>query len=355
MKRSVGRFMTTPAASMRLAPPRAPRCESCPSMTMSMTFDGDPENAADKSRDDPNAGLASKAAEQGRDADAGGRSQRDSRRRSRNESRQRRVAGRRGLRTGQSSPRRRLREPPHRASVAFRLVLRVRGGALALPSFPAPPRPSHTATVVDLHYKDRSSSPDLRAGREPRRGPGHGSVSHSAHLGRSASSNNRLRGWATSGGRGPEAVRLLQVIGRSLFSPECAASSRRQRNGGGWRTDRTLRLLPRLAVTATGTVTWANARYTRPTLESMRSNPQRPVIRFGGSHICARRGLRTARCAVRQLPPRSPLVRAIHCPCRGPARRCRPQPLTEQRVRLSFAGSSRTALSSSSSWARRAE
>jgi len=39
MKRSVGRFMTTPAASMRLAPPRAPRLRvMAAGMTTSMTF-----------------------------------------------------------------------------------------------------------------------------------------------------------------------------------------------------------------------------------------------------------------------------------------------------------------------------
>ena len=142
------------------------------------------------------------------------------------------------------------------------------GGALALPSFPGA---ASTKVIplpwVDLHYKDRFFlSPISGLGVNLVAVPGARlGVALLPDLGRSASSNNRLRGWGDIGaGADLRLFGLLQVIG-----PVAVLAGVRRQLGGGNGTvvdgglAGTLRLLPRLAVTATGTVTWANARYTQ--------------------------------------------------------------------------------------------
>jgi outer membrane scaffolding protein for murein synthesis (MipA/OmpV family) len=84
-------------------------------------------------------------------------------------------------------------------------------------------------------------------------------------LGRSASSSDRLRGWGDIGaGVDLKVFGQLRVVGPIAV----LAGVRRQLGAGnGTVVDAgltgTLPLLRRLFVSATGTVTWANARYTR--------------------------------------------------------------------------------------------
>ena len=141
-------------------------------------------------------------------------------------------------------------------------------GALALPSFPGA---SSTKVIplpwVDLHYKDLFFlSPISGLGVNFVAVPGARlGVALLPDFGRSASDANRLRGWGDIG-RGAD-LRLfgqLRVIGPVAVQ----ASVRRQLGGGnGTIVDGGLtgevRLLPHLIVTATGLVTWANARYTQ--------------------------------------------------------------------------------------------
>jgi outer membrane protein len=84
-------------------------------------------------------------------------------------------------------------------------------------------------------------------------------------LGRSASSSDRLRGWGDIGaGVDLKVFGQLRVVG-----PIAVLAGVRRQLGGGNGTvvdgglTGTLLLLPRLIVSATGAVTWANARYTR--------------------------------------------------------------------------------------------
>ena len=142
------------------------------------------------------------------------------------------------------------------------------GGALALPSFPGA---ASTKVIplpwVDLHYKDRLFlSPISGLGVNLVAVPGARlGVALLPDLGRSASSDNRLRGWGDIG-----AGADLRLFGQlRVLGPLAVLAGVRRQLGGGNGTvvdgglSGTLRLLPRLTVTATGTVTWANARYTQ--------------------------------------------------------------------------------------------
>jgi MipA family protein len=141
-------------------------------------------------------------------------------------------------------------------------------GALALPSYAGA---SSTKILplpwIDLRYKDRFFlSPiaglglNLIASHEGRLG-----ISVLPDLGRSASSNDRLRGWGDIG-----AGADVKVSGElRVFGPIGAFAGVRRQLGGGNGTivdsglTGTLPLFRRLIVSATCTVTWANARYTR--------------------------------------------------------------------------------------------
>ena len=141
-------------------------------------------------------------------------------------------------------------------------------GALALPSFPGA---SSTKVIplpwVDLHYRDLFFlSPISGLGVNLVAVPGARlGVALLPDFGRSASDSNRLRGRGDIGtGADLRLFGQLRVIGPVAV----LAGVRRQLGGGngtlveGGLTSK-LRLLPRLFLTATGTVTWANARYTQ--------------------------------------------------------------------------------------------
>src|SRR6266436_4678435 len=139
-------------------------------------------------------------------------------------------------------------------------------GALALPSFPGA---SSTKVIplpwVDLHYKDLFFlSPISGLGVNLVAVPGARlGVALLPDFGRSASSNNRLRGWGDIG-----AGADLRLSGQlHLFGPISALAGVRRQLGGGNGTvvdgglTVTQPLLRRVILSATGTVTWANGRY----------------------------------------------------------------------------------------------
>ena len=141
-------------------------------------------------------------------------------------------------------------------------------GALALPSFPGA---SSTKVIplpwVDLHYKDLFFlSPISGLGVNLVAVPGAQlGIALLPDLGRSASDANRLRGFGDIGtGADLRLFGQLRVIG-----PVAVLAGVRRQLGGGNGTlvegglTSNLRLLPHLFVTATGTVTWGNARYTQ--------------------------------------------------------------------------------------------
>jgi len=141
-------------------------------------------------------------------------------------------------------------------------------GALALPSFPGA---SSTKVIplpwIDLHYKDLFFlSPISGLGVNLVAVPGARlGIALLPDLGRSASDANRLRGFGDIGtGADLRLFGQLRVIGPVAV----LAGVRRQLGGGngtlveGGLTSK-LRLLPHLFVTATGTVTWGNARCTQ--------------------------------------------------------------------------------------------
>jgi outer membrane scaffolding protein for murein synthesis (MipA/OmpV family) len=142
------------------------------------------------------------------------------------------------------------------------------GGALLLPSYVGA---ASTKVLplpwVDLHYKDRVFlSPISGLGVNLIAVPGvRLGVTLLPDLGRSASSSDRLRGWGDIGaGVDLKVFGQLRVVGPIAV----LAGVRRQLGAGnGTVVDAgltgTLPLLRRLFVSATGTVTWANARYTR--------------------------------------------------------------------------------------------
>jgi len=142
------------------------------------------------------------------------------------------------------------------------------GGALAVPSYAGA---SSTKIIplpwIDLHYKNLFFlSPISGLGVNLVAVPeGRLAVALLPDLGRSASSNNLLRGWGDIG-----AGADLRLSGQlHLFGPISALAGVRRQLGGGNGTvvdgglTVTQPLLRRVFLSATGTVTWANGRYTQ--------------------------------------------------------------------------------------------
>src|SRR5712671_2280292 len=129
------------------------------------------------------------------------------------------------------------------------------GGALALPSYPgAASTRVLPLPFVDLRYGDRVFlSPILGLGVNVIAVPGARlAVALLPDLGRTASSSDRLRGWGDIGAGADlklsGQVRLLGAGNGTVVDAGLTAM---------------LPLLRRLIVSATGTVSWANARYTQ--------------------------------------------------------------------------------------------
>jgi len=142
------------------------------------------------------------------------------------------------------------------------------GGALVLPSYPgAASTRILPLPFVDLHYGDRVFlSPISGLGVNLVAVPGARlGVAVLPDLGRTASSNDRLRGWGDIGAGAD--VRLFGQL--HLVGPIAALAGVRRQLGAGHGTlvdaglTGALPLMRRLIVSATGTVSWADARYTR--------------------------------------------------------------------------------------------
>jgi outer membrane protein len=140
-------------------------------------------------------------------------------------------------------------------------------GALALPSYTgAASMKVIPLPWVDLHYKDRFFlSPIAGLGVNFVAVPGARlGLALLPDLGRSASSSDRLRGWGDIGAGAD--LRLFGVL--HVVGPVAALAGVRRQFGGGNGTvvdgglTVALPLLRRLLVSATGALTWANARYT---------------------------------------------------------------------------------------------
>jgi len=142
------------------------------------------------------------------------------------------------------------------------------GGALAAPSYAgAASTKILPLPWVDLRYRDRFFlSPISGLGVNLVALPGARlGVALLPDLGRTASSSDRLRGWGDIG-----AGADLKLFGQlHLVGPVALLAAVRRQLGGGNGTvvdaglTGTLPLLRRLIVSATGTVSWANARYTQ--------------------------------------------------------------------------------------------
>jgi outer membrane protein len=203
------------------------------------------------------------------------------------------------------------------------------GGALARPSYPgAASTRVLPLPFVDLRYGDRVFlSPisglgvNLVAVPAARLG-----VALLPDFGRSASSSDRLRGWGDIG-----AGADLKLFGRlRVVGPVAVLAGVRRQLGAGNGTvvdaglTGTLPLMRRLIVSATGTVSWANARYIRSYF-GVDADQSGAALLFGSSHICGRlRAAGRLAGAERHRSHRPALVRAIRHPYRSPARRCSP-------------------------------
>jgi len=142
------------------------------------------------------------------------------------------------------------------------------GGALAVPSYPgADSTKVIPLPFVDIRYGDRVFlSPITGLGVNLFVVPGARlGLALLPDLGRTASSSDRLRGWGDLG-----AGADLKLFGQlHVAGPLGVLASVRRQFGAGNGTvvdaglTGTLPLLRRLIVSATGTLTWANARYTR--------------------------------------------------------------------------------------------
>jgi len=219
------------------------------------------------------------------------------------------------------------------------------GGALALPSFPGA---SSTKVIplpwIDLHYRDLFFlSPISGLGVNLVAVPGARlGVALLPDFGRSASDSNRLRGWGDIGtGADLRLFGQLRVIGPVAV----LAGVRRQLGGGngtlveGGLTSK-LRLLPRLFLTATGTVTWANARYTQAYF-GVDAEQSATALSFGSAvpTFAAGAGLRDASLALSaslRIDDHWSLQSIFRTEALlGDAGR---SPLTEQRLQLTFGG-----------------
>ena len=219
------------------------------------------------------------------------------------------------------------------------------GGALALPSFPGA---SSTKVIplpwIDLHYRDLFFlSPISGLGVNLVAVPGARlGVALLPDFGRSASDSNRLRGWGDIGtGADLRLFGQLRVIGPVAV----LAGVRRQLGGGngtlveGGLTSK-LRLLPRLSLTATGTATWANARYTQAYF-GVDAEQSATALSFGSAvpTFSAGAGLRDASLALSaslRIDDHWSLQSIFRTEALlGDAGR---SPLTEQRLQLTFGG-----------------
>ena len=219
------------------------------------------------------------------------------------------------------------------------------GGALALPSFPGA---SSTKVIplpwIDLHYRDLFFlSPISGLGVNLVAVPGARlGVALLPDFGRSASDSNRLRGWGDIGtGADLRLFGQLRVIGPVAV----LAGVRRQLGGGngtlveGGLTSK-LRLLPRLSLTATGTATWANARYTQAYF-GVDAEQSATALSFGSAvpTFAAGAGLRDASLALSaslRIDDHWSLQSIFRTEALlGDAGR---SPLTEQRLQLTFGG-----------------
>ena len=219
------------------------------------------------------------------------------------------------------------------------------GGALALPSFPGA---SSTKVIplpwIDLHYRDLFFlSPISGLGVNLVAVPGARlGVALLPDFGRSASDSNRLRGWGDIG-TGAD----LRLFGQlRLIGPVAVLAGVRRQLGGGNGTlvegglTSKLRLLPRLFLTATGTVTWANARYTQAYFGSD-AEQSATALSFGSAvpTFAAGAGLRDASLALSaslRIDDHWSLQSIFRTEALlGDAGR---SPLTEQRLQLTFGG-----------------
>ena len=234
---------------------------------------------------------------------------------------------------------------PARSSVALRLVLRVRRRR-SRPAFVSRRRLDQGPAAAVRRPALRGPGlplPDLGAGREPRRGPrGTARRRTAARPGRTASSSDRLRGWGDIG-----AGADLRLFGRlRVVGPVAVLAGVRRQLGAGNGTvvdaglTGTLPLMRRLIVSATGTVSWANARYTRSYF-GVDADQSAAALLFGSAvpTFAAGAGLRDASLALNAIV-RVDQHWSVQSVARtevllGDAAR---SPLTERRIQLTFGG-----------------
>jgi outer membrane scaffolding protein for murein synthesis (MipA/OmpV family) len=219
------------------------------------------------------------------------------------------------------------------------------GGALARPSYPgAASTRVLPLPFVDLRYGDRVFlSPisglgvNLVAVPAARLG-----VALLPDFGRSASSSDRLRGWGDIGaGADLKLFGQLRVLG-----PLAVLAGVRRQLGAGNGTvvdaglTSTLPLMRRLIVSATGTVTWADARYTRAYF-GVDADQSAAALSFGSAlpTYAAGAGLRDASLSLYAIVPLDQHW-SVQSLARtevllGDAARA---PLTERRIQLTFGG-----------------
>ncbi len=219
------------------------------------------------------------------------------------------------------------------------------GGALALPSFPgAASTRVLPLPFVDLRYGDRVFlSPISGLGVNLVAVPGARlGVALLPDLGRTASSSDRLRGWGDIGaGADLRLFGQLRVVG-----PVAVLAGVRRQFGAGHGTvvdaglTGALPLLRRLIVSATGTVSWANARYTRSYF-GVDADQSAAALLFGSAvpTFAAGAGLRDASLALNAIV-RVDQHWSVQSVARtevllGDAAR---SPLTERRIQLTFGG-----------------
>jgi outer membrane scaffolding protein for murein synthesis (MipA/OmpV family) len=218
-------------------------------------------------------------------------------------------------------------------------------GALLLPSYPgAASTRVMPLPFVDVRYGDRLFlSPISGLGVNLVAVPGARlGVALLPDLGRRASSNDRLRGWGDIGaGADLKLFGQLRVLG-----PLAVLAGVRRQLGAGNGTvvdaglTSTLPLMRRLIVSATGTVTWADARYTRAYF-GVDADQSAAALSFGSAlpTYAAGAGLRDASLSLYAIVPLDQHW-SVQSLARtevllGDAARA---PLTERRIQLTFGG-----------------